>query len=295
MTREEKAARNAIIAERRLANVSMSDIAKEFGLTEGTVHSICKVLGLGGKRSNKKGTYRKPTFTEEHLKAEEDRRRMMVERYEGFTYVGNYTGSDGTVDIRHEPCGSIITKSWVAIRHTNKRGKSKIGLDCPVCRKREAEQQVEQKRLKAEEEKKRKAVQAYFIKQAKVRSKQLEMRICLHCGKTFFSTNARETYCSPKCARATNNSIKKDRRLRKIKDVKLDSTISLPRVYDRDNGVCYLCGEPCDWNDYEWRDGAFVVGKRYPSIDHVVALHDGGLHTWENVRLAHHWCNSCKH
>ena len=214
----------------------------------------------------------------------------MVEQYQGFTYVGNYTGSDGTVDVRHEPCGTILTKSWSTIR--NSRCKN---LECPVCEKREEEQRAEQKRLKVEGEKKRKAVQAYFVKQARFKSKQLEMRVCLHCGKTFFSTNERKLYCSPKCARATNNSIKKDRRLRKIKDVKVDNTISLPRVFDRDNGVCYLCGEPCDWDDYEWRDGAFIVGKRYPSIDHVVALHDGGLHTWDNVRLAHHWCNSCKH
>ena len=287
MTREEKAARNVIIAERRLANVSMSDIAKEFNLTLGAVWSICKVLGLGGKRSNKKATYRKPIFTEEHLKAEEDRRKQVVaDRCEGFVYVGNYTGSDGTADIKCEACGNITTRAWITIKQGRVR--------CCVCEKREAEQRTEQKRLKAEDEKKRKAVQAYFVKQARFKSKQLEMRVCLHCGKTFFSTNEREMYCSPKCARATNNSIKKDRRLRKLKDVNYDSTISLPRVFDRDNGVCYLCGEPCDWDDYEGRDGAFIVGKRYPSIDHVVALHDGGLHTWDNVRLAHHWCNSCK-
>ena len=284
MTREEKAARNVIIAERRLANVSMGDIAKEFNLTEGAVWSICKVLGLGGKRSNKKATYRKPVFTEEHLKAEEDRRRAMVERYEGFTYVGNYTGSDGIVDIRHEPCGSILTKSWVTIRHTRNNG-----LDCPVCRDRE----TEQKRLKAEAKQKRKAVQAHFVKQAQVKSKQLEMRLCLHCGKTFFSAT-RENYCSPKCKKATNNSIKKDRRLRKLKAANYDSTISLPRVYDRDNGVCYLCGETCDWDDYERRDGVFIAGDRYPSVDHVIAIRNGGTHTWENVRLAHRWCNSIK-
>lgn len=209
---------------------------------------------------------------------------MVTERCDGFEYAGNYTGSDGTVDLKCKSCGSIITKSWITIRHA--KGTK---LECLICIEREAEQ----KRLKADNEKKRKAVQAYFVKQALIKSKQLEMRVCLHCGKTFFSTT-QENYCSPKCQKATNNAIKKDRRLRKLKDANYDSTISLPRVFDRDNGVCYLCGEPCDWNDYEMRNGTLIAGNRYPSVDHVVALHNGGSHTWDNVRLAHRWCNSIK-
>lgn len=37
-----------------------------------------------------------------------------------------------------------------------------------------------------------------------------------------------------------------------------------------------------------------VVGKTYPSIDHVFPLSKGGLHSWDNVKLAHHYCNTIK-
>ena len=32
----------------------------------------------------------------------------------------------------------------------------------------------------------------------------------------------------------------------------------------------------------------------YPTIDHVMPLAKGGMHSWDNVRLAHHGCNSAK-
>lgn len=216
-------------------------------------------------------------------KDEEERHKQVVaDRCEGFVYVGNYTGSDGTADIQCTTCGSTTTRAWTTIKQGNVR--------CRVCEGIERDK----KKQKQEDKKKRKAVQDYFVKQAKTNTKQMEMRTCLHCGGVFFSAiNAK--YCSPKCSKATNNAIKKDRRLRKLMRGNRDNTISLPKVYANDNGVCYLCGEPCDWNDYEWQGETFVAGNRYPSVDHIVALHDGGTHTWDNVRLAHRRCNSIKH
>ena len=281
MTRKEKAARNVIIAERRLSNVSMGDIAKEFNLTLGAVCNICKALGLGGKRSNKKATYRKPTFTEEHLKAEEDRRRAMVERYEGFTYIGNYTGSDGTVDIRHEPCGSILTKSWVTIRHTRNNG-----LDCPVCR--------ELKQKKTEEEKIRTEVKNEFVRRARIKQRQAVMRECGECGELFVSYRDTDRYCSKECLIKHNNRVGKDKRVKRIGERRVNKDIDWRLLYKVENGICYLCGEQVDTDDYEWRDGVFIAGDRYPSVDHVVALKDGGLHAWNNVRLAHRICNTRK-
>lgn len=57
-------------------------------------------------------------------------------------------------------------------------------------------------------------------------------------------------------------------------------SFTLDDVYARDNGYCYLCSLP-------------VIRKR-ASMEHVVALANGGLHTLENVRLAHKRCNSKK-
>ena len=76
---------------------------------------------------------------------------------------------------------------------------------------------------------------------------------------------------------------------------KVDKDISLSEVYRIDNGVCWLCGKACDWDDCETTsEGYFIAGNNYPSIDHVVPLSKGGTHTMDNVRLAHRGCNTRK-
>lgn len=73
-----------------------------------------------------------------------------------------------------------------------------------------------------------------------------------------------------------------------------DSSINLKELFERDNGICGICGKPCDWSDYTIQDGAIVVGYDYPSVDHIIPLNKGGSHTWDNVQLAHKYCNSYK-
>lgn len=34
--------------------------------------------------------------------------------------------------------------------------------------------------------------------------------------------------------------------------------------------------------------------KAYPSIDHIIPVSHGGTHTWDNVELAHRYCNGVK-
>lgn len=70
-----------------------------------------------------------------------------------------------------------------------------------------------------------------------------------------------------------------------------DPHTTLRRVYDRDGGICQLCGKPTDWNAHEW-GGHF--GALYPTIDHIVPMSKGGAHTMDNVQLAHAICNSIK-
>jgi 5-methylcytosine-specific restriction endonuclease McrA len=55
-------------------------------------------------------------------------------------------------------------------------------------------------------------------------------------------------------------------------------------LYERDEGICALCGEWVDpsllWPDLESQ-----------SLDHIEPLVRGGTHTWDNVQLAHLGCN----
>lgn len=55
----------------------------------------------------------------------------------------------------------------------------------------------------------------------------------------------------------------------------------------RDNYICYLCGDPVDMS-LVWPDDGF------PSVDHVVALANGGDDTPSNVRITHLSCNISK-
>ncbi len=68
----------------------------------------------------------------------------------------------------------------------------------------------------------------------------------------------------------------------------------LEDVYRKDNGICYICGKVCDWNDYTERNGVIIYGDNYPSRDHVIPKSKGGGNTWDNIRLAHRLCNSRK-
>lgn len=73
-----------------------------------------------------------------------------------------------------------------------------------------------------------------------------------------------------------------------------DKTITLEKLYERDNGVCKICGGLCDYNDYEIINDTIIAGNNYPSIDHIVPINKGGSHTWDNVQLSHRLCNCRK-
>lgn len=73
-----------------------------------------------------------------------------------------------------------------------------------------------------------------------------------------------------------------------------DKDITLEKLYNRDGGICALCGGYCDYNNYIFKGTAFIAGNRYPSIDHIKPLSKGGSHTWDNVQLVHKQCNSIK-
>lgn len=114
-------------------------------------------------------------------------------------------------------------------------------------------------------------------------------RECKYCGSLFYclDTNNKQC-CSSECSKKygyqrANKRIPKEQRVDKI---------PLKRLYKRDKGICYLCGEPCDWDD--WRisaKGNSYPGDKYPTIEHIIPISKGGLDAWDNVRLACWKCN----
>jgi len=207
-----------------------------------------------------------------------------IEQY-GFEYVSGYTDADSFVFIRCPKCGTVFERSMVTIRHT--RTKTIICPGCDAIEKENRQKEKDYRKRVAEEERIRKAEEKARAAEEKEKAKLHE---CPVCGKL---TN-RKIYCSKDCANKINNKNHELKRDRKIKGVMVDKDITLQKLYERDRGICYLCGEVCDWDDKEERGGVIICGNLYPSIDHVIPLSRGGDHSWQNVKLAHRICNTRK-
>lgn len=131
-------------------------------------------------------------------------------------------------------------------------------------------------------------------------------KVCAICGSTFRPVRSTAMYCSPKCkelskARRHPEVLRERRKLNKrlrearaTRNGRVDYSITLSRLMERDRGVCQLCGRPVDESDHVYRGDVFMAGNDYPSIDHIAPLSKGGVHQWNNVQLAHRLCNSIK-
>jgi 5-methylcytosine-specific restriction endonuclease McrA len=100
---------------------------------------------------------------------------------------------------------------------------------------------------------------------------------------------------------------KENREAKHRRDKKRRDAISLRRrdgpshglkwrdIADRDNMRCQICGRKVDVND-KWVNecGRWCFGRLYPTIDHIIALANGGTDTYDNVQLACKHCNSKK-
>lgn len=278
MTHAEKEIRNQLIVTLRKQGQSMSQIAEEYGLTISAVHQICKRYGVAGVMSDRKGTVKE--YRNQYTSGAYDREKnakKYIEKISGYEYAGNYTGVDGFVDIRCKKCGHIQRKSMVSIRHENQPF-------CPVCI---SNAKVEA--AKAREKERERQKQERYLSQ---KFTQMSFVVCGCCENVFVTANNRRKYCSKECLAKVNNSASKDKRIKKMRAVVVDRGISLERLYQRDEGKCYICGRTCDWNDYYInKNGAFIAGQNYPSIDHVTPLSKGGKHEWLNVKLACRKCN----
>lgn len=118
-------------------------------------------------------------------------------------------------------------------------------------------------------------------------------RECKCCGKTFKTKYRDKQYCSIACRKKQFDYIRSVRnRITNIEH--FDSSISIGKIRKRDKEICCLCGKPVDDHDYKVVNGCVIVGKNYPSIDHIIPLANGGTHSIENVQLAHFGCNRVK-
>lgn len=267
----------------RLEGRCCGEICRELGIEKQQCYKLVKTVGLPFdheeiKRSLNLG---KRTSVERQYGDDDKRRSDLAEYidqyYPEWEYVDGFK-SDIRISLKCRSCGMESEFSPITIRH-------KIKICCPRCRFDERERKASEAIKKSEEEKR------YRFWSQDFTQTEIKFVVCDECGRHFIPDQSSRKYCSDECRRKVRNR-GHDRRLKKA-DV-IDKTITLQKVYKRDNGICWICGGTCNYNDYKVINGITIVGRDYPSIDHVLPLARGGNHTWDNVRLAHCYCNTVK-
>ncbi len=243
------------------------EVADLFGVSADYVRRICKGVA---PQSNKN--------------SETDAARKIKEKSDGLLeYVSGYTIKEKPVRVRCMVCGGEFERTYHNIT-------TKGGVTCPHCVERERLQLKEARDAEKERKRKEREAKAIERKAEEERKRAEREHPCPVCGET----TIRNKYCSVDCAKKADNKRRDFNRRVKLMSAMVDKDITVEGLYRRDGGICYLCGRKCNFEDYTVKDGAFIVGDWYPSIDHVIPLAKGGLHSWDNVMLAHHRCNSEK-
>lgn len=204
-------------------------------------------------------------------------------------YCGGYVNSESPMYVYCDDCGQPFKWSAKGLRKQSP-------IQCDNCRSILTD-------IKQKEH------QEYILNNMAIRKEQTRLlriqreaekikakyKRCRECGREFYAEHLKSTFCSDECRNKSNNRIHDVRRRIRIRENLIDKDISLIKLSKRDKGICWICHRKVDWLDFERRDnGVFIAGRNYPSVDHVIALANGGKHSWENVRLAHCKCNTEK-
>lgn len=272
MTREEKEQRNEKIKAYKAQGHTNRETAEYFGISYGHCKLICR--GLPAVHKNQ--------FTINEVAKEkrlENCKQIVKRGNPDFEYVSGFTDVDGKVNVRCVVCNNVFEISMITLR-VRKRIHQ-----CPFClevKRVEGRDQRKQEQREAREAERKQQREAKIIARYRNAS-QITMKRCAICGDVFIERGNKK-YCSKKCQHQNKWTMKDGYRY----------LFPLEEVFERDNGICYICGQPCDWNDKEEINGVTVYGNYYPSRDHVIPKSKGGKNTIDNIRLAHRICNSLK-
>jgi hypothetical protein len=122
--------------------------------------------------------------------------------------------------------------------------------------------------------------------------------VCMNCGKEFHAGTKRK-FCSRKCFTDYSgiteiNNFKYESNLSDATAIKRAKRYGVKhenldplKVYEADNWVCRICGEPID-RSLVWPNPMSA------SLDHIVPLSKGGNHVRANVQASHLHCNISK-
>ena len=121
-------------------------------------------------------------------------------------------------------------------------------------------------------------------------------RNCMNCGSSlgYYSRASLCTSCKDerhsvrrKMDRASRPKGMESHRRRARKHGAEYEVIDRDKVFERDNWMCGICGDPIS-KDATYPD------LMSPSLDHIKPLSRGGDHLYSNVQASHFMCNSVK-
>lgn len=282
----------AEVLDLRRSGLGYRTIAKQLGISRDRVLNICHKNGLGGQIAEA------PKVTEQQ-----------VAEYVsscGFDYVGGFQTMKKPITVKCRQCNGLFDRQAHIFRDVV-NGTWTFKNECPVCRHDKhlqyvanKEQEKTERQIEAEHEAQKREQQEVVRLSRNVNNeltRRLAIHVCRNCGIEFCQSVTgynSELYCSQRCQSRWLNRTRSEKRYKRLMSRRHDTDISLERLFKRDGGICYLCGRMCEWDDGAERDGTFIAGDCYPSVDHVIPVSKGGTHTWDNIKLAHRSCNLAK-
>ena len=122
---------------------------------------------------------------------------------------------------------------------------------------------------------------------------------CKTCGTQFLSRYTYQ-YCSDTCLRKANREGK--RNMQQVRRARLRNAFIAPvnrkQIFERDNFDCQLCGQAMEMEasspQHKYQECCDSWCYLAPTIDHILALANGGSHEPNNVQAAHFICNATK-
>lgn len=274
-----------LVREDRKAGASYDELAAKYNVSAATVAKACK--GMPEPERIKNLRYKKIRSTGQKL------RNAATDKYFAFLFQhgfedlkreGNYYSA------KCKECGHETKLHQTTLKHYIAGYLGSGDLQCEYCTTVFSKKKRLEDDLKAKFRAKDKQLLALINKRTKTAKRNMRYHPCIVCGKM----TKNKKYCSLACNNKANWATKDAKRRVKIRNALVDNDISLKGLYERDHGVCHICGGICDYNDHQNQDGIFIAGYTYPSIDHVIPLARGGKHSWDNVKLAHWYCNTLK-
>lgn len=185
-------------------------------------------------------------------------------------FISDTKSRDIKYTLKCNNCGEIFTRSKNGVLSRNTR--------CPRCYKPKCK--------------------SYLRRLDRIEHNRIEIlksKKCVICNKTFHNSDERRKTCSTECAKILKESNCGLKRFRHKGGEIIDYGITLKRVYERDNGKCWICGKQTNFDDVLFtKDGHKYCGYTHPVKDHLIPLSCGGDESWENIRLACWKCNKEK-